>query len=169
LPMRGRGLPRGWPITTTSGHTRRSATGRRSRRMPRSHHPRNPQQAGPLRYVRSAQPGLLLPTSNTIRSTCGVQLRLDERPGAGHIAERGVMPNIAPKRHRRWRPCFSPHLYKNRNAIERMFGRPKDFRRIATRYDRLAVNYLAAVCLAATVCYWLWVRSFRHTLPRLYG
>jgi transposase len=36
-----------------------------------------------------------------------------------------------------------------------MFGRIKDFRRIATRYDRLAQNFLAAVCLAATICYWL--------------
>ena len=51
--------------------------------------------------------------------------------------------------------CFSPFLYRDRNAIERMFCRLKDFRRIATRYDRLAINYLAAVCLAATVCYWL--------------
>jgi len=36
-----------------------------------------------------------------------------------------------------------------------MFGRLKDFRRIATRYDRLAHNFLAAMCLAATLCYWL--------------
>jgi transposase len=50
---------------------------------------------------------------------------------------------------RRWKNCFSPVLYRNRNAIERMFGRLKDFRRIATRYDRLADNFLAAVCLAA--------------------
>jgi transposase len=35
-----------------------------------------------------------------------------------------------------------------------MFGRLKDFRRIATRYDRLVQNFLAAVCLAATLCYW---------------
>jgi transposase len=41
------------------------------------------------------------------------------------------------------------------NAIERRFCRMKDFRRVATRYDRKAVNYLAAVCLAAIVCYWL--------------
>jgi transposase len=40
-------------------------------------------------------------------------------------------------------------------TIERMFGRLKDFRRIATRYDRLAHNFLAAVCLVATLCYWL--------------
>ena len=36
-----------------------------------------------------------------------------------------------------------------------MFCRLKDFRRVATRYDRLATNYLAAVCFAATVSYWL--------------
>lgn len=67
----------------------------------------------------------------------------------------GAVPNIPPKTNRRWKNCFSPSLYRDRNAIERMFGRIKDFRRIATRYDRLAANFLAAVCLVATVCYWL--------------
>ena len=71
------------------------------------------------------------------------------------IEAAGAAPNIPPKINRRWKPCFSPVLYRGRNAIERMFGRLKDFRRIATRYDRLATNYLAAVCLAATVSYWL--------------
>lgn len=71
------------------------------------------------------------------------------------IEATGAAPNIPPKSNRRWMPCFSPVLYKGRNAIERMFGRLKDFRRIATRYDRLAANYLAAVCIAATVSYWL--------------
>jgi len=71
------------------------------------------------------------------------------------IESKGAAPNIPPKINRRWKNCFSPVLYRNRNAIERMFGRLKDFRRIATRYDRLAQNFLAAVCLAATVCYWL--------------
>ncbi len=71
------------------------------------------------------------------------------------IEGKGAMPNIPPKANRRWKNCFSPFLYRNRNAIERMFGRLKDFRRIATRYDRLANNFLAAVCLAATVSYWL--------------
>jgi transposase len=71
------------------------------------------------------------------------------------VEESGAMPNIPPKANRRWKNCFSPTLYKGRNAIERMFCRLKDFRRIATRYDRLATNYLAAVCIAATVSYWL--------------
>ena len=71
------------------------------------------------------------------------------------IEAAGAAPNIPPKVNRRWKPCFSPVLYRGRNAIERMFGRLKDFRRIATRYDRLATHYLAAVCLAATISYWL--------------
>lgn len=71
------------------------------------------------------------------------------------IEAAGAASNIPPKINRRWKPCFPPVLYRGRNAIERMFGRLKDFRRIATRYDRLATNYVAAVCLAATISYWL--------------
>ena len=71
------------------------------------------------------------------------------------IEAAGTMPNIPPKKNRKWKNCFSPVLYKDRNAIERMFCRLKDFRRIATRYDRLANNFLAAVQIAATVSYWL--------------
>lgn len=71
------------------------------------------------------------------------------------VEANGTMPNIPPKANRRWKSTFSRVLYRNRNAIERMFCRLKDFRRIATRYDRLAVNFLAAVQIAATVCYWL--------------
>ena len=64
------------------------------------------------------------------------------------------MPNIPPKANRRWKSCFSPALYRSRNAIERMFCRLKDFRRVATRYDRLAETYLAAVHIAAIVAFW---------------
>ena len=45
--------------------------------------------------------------------------------------------------------------YRRRNLIERMFCRLKDFRRIATRYDRLARNYLSALALVSTVCFWI--------------
>jgi transposase len=71
------------------------------------------------------------------------------------IEGKGATPNIPPKANRRWKNCFSPYLYRDRNAIECSFGRLKDFRRIATRYDRSATNFLAAVCIAATVSYWL--------------
>lgn len=71
------------------------------------------------------------------------------------VRQRGAFANIPPKANRKWKSCFSPYLYRDRNAIERMFCRLKDFRRIATRYDRLATNFLAAICIAATVSYWL--------------
>ena len=44
---------------------------------------------------------------------------------------------------------------RQRNVIERMFCRIKDFRRVATRYDKLARNFLATVCLAAVLAFWL--------------
>ncbi len=59
------------------------------------------------------------------------------------------MPNIPPKANRKWKNCFRPCSARDRNAIERMFCRLKDFRRVTTRYDRLAVNFMAAVCIAA--------------------
>jgi transposase len=43
----------------------------------------------------------------------------------------------------------------NRNAIERMFCRLKDFRHAATRHDHNAVTFLAIACIAAAVSYWL--------------
>jgi transposase len=51
-----------------------------------------------------------------------------------------------------------PHdaiAYRQRNLIERMFGRLKDFRRVATRYDKLARTFLAAVIIAATIIWWI--------------
>ncbi|NIJ42804.1 transposase [Parvibaculum indicum] len=45
--------------------------------------------------------------------------------------------------------------YRRRNIIERMFGKLKNWKRIATRYDRLAVNFLAAIALVALATQWL--------------
>lgn len=71
------------------------------------------------------------------------------------IEAQGAVPNIPSKINRRWKSCFSKTLYKGRNAVERMFCRLKDYRRIATRYDKLATNFLGAICLAAAVTWWL--------------
>jgi transposase len=62
-----------------------------------------------------------------------------------------VIPSIA-----RRKPLipYDLVLYRQRNLIERMFARLKDFRRIATRYDKLARNFLAGVALAATLTWW---------------
>ncbi len=69
------------------------------------------------------------------------------------IEQAGAAPNIPPRANKRWENCISP--YRNRNVIEHMVGRLKDFRRIATRYDRSATNFMAAVHIAATVAYWV--------------
>ncbi len=50
---------------------------------------------------------------------------------------------------------FDRPKYRQRNIIERMFCRLKDFRRIATRFDRKVKNFLSSICLAATVIWWL--------------
>ena len=49
---------------------------------------------------------------------------------------------------------FDARAYKLRNAVERAVCRLKDFRAIATRYDKLARNFLAGVCLAAALSFW---------------
>lgn len=67
------------------------------------------------------------------------------------IERQGAVPNIPSKANRHGKSCFSRTLYKGRNAVERMFCRLKDYRRIATRYDKLANNFLAAIYLAAAV------------------
>ena len=68
---------------------------------------------------------------------------------AKEIQEQGATPNIPPKSNRRWKPCFSKRLYRERNLIERFFSKLKHFRRVATRYDKLAANFLAMVQLAS--------------------
>ena len=70
------------------------------------------------------------------------------------LADKGieaVIPSI-----RRRKPLI-PHdtdAYRDRNLIERRFGRLKDFRRVATRYDKLARNFLAGVLIAAAITWW---------------
>lgn len=102
---------------------------------------------------RTAAPALLerLPKCRILHADKGYDTNHIRRT----VEAKGTMPNIPPKANRIWKNCFSPYLYRDRNAIERMFCRLKDFRRIATRYDRLAVNFPAAVHIAAIVAYWL--------------
>jgi len=71
------------------------------------------------------------------------------------LDERGTKP-VVPNRCNRKQPfSFNKRLYKLRWRIENAFNRLKDFRRIATRYDKLARNYLASVCLAAALVWWI--------------
>jgi transposase len=70
-------------------------------------------------------------------------------------ARKGALANIPPRGNRTEPICFSPYLYRARNLVERFFNKIKHCRRIATRYDKLAANYLAFVQLASIR---LWLR-----------
>jgi transposase len=70
------------------------------------------------------------------------------------LLDRGTLPVIPNNpRRKRWHP-FDPTAYRLRNVIERSFGRLKDWRRIATRYDKLAHTYAAAIAIAIIVTWW---------------
>ena len=71
------------------------------------------------------------------------------------LAERGAEAVIPPNPTRKYPTIYDAEAYKTRNLIERMFCRLKDFRRIATRYDKLARNFLAGVLIAAAITWWL--------------
>ena len=67
------------------------------------------------------------------------------------LIEQGATPVIPPKANRKHQRKCDFVLYCERNLIERFFNKIKHFRGIATRYDKLARNYLAAVQLVAAV------------------
>ena len=70
------------------------------------------------------------------------------------LAEAGKATVIPPRANRRIDRTFDRHLYKARHLIENFFAKLKQFRAIATRYDKTARNFLAAVHFAASVI-WL--------------
>ena len=96
------------------------------------------------------------------RLRSGTMLLADRGYDAGWIRtlarQHGAWANIPPKRNRTETLCFSPYLYRARNLVERFFNKIKHCRRVATRYDKLAVNYLAFVQLAP-IRLWLHVNE----------
>ena len=71
------------------------------------------------------------------------------------LAERGTTAVIPPRKNRKVQYHYDKTVYRQRNIIERMFCRLKDWRRIATRFDRNIKNFIAAIALAAAVIWWL--------------
>jgi transposase len=65
------------------------------------------------------------------------------------LAAQGVRANVKPLAHRLKPPRFNKRLYRKRNLIERFFNKLKQFRAVATRYDKRDDNYLACVKLAS--------------------
>ena len=70
------------------------------------------------------------------------------------IRAQGAEVVIPPTRSRKVALPYNRATYRSRNLVERLWCRLKDWRRVATRYDKLAGNYLSGILLAATLTYW---------------
>ena len=99
----------------------------------------------------------------------GARLVLDALPPASHLIAdrgydsawfreeleaRGIEPCIPSSRSRKTPFNYDKALYRHRHKVENLFAKLKDWRRIATRYDKLAANYMAGVFLAAIITFW---------------
>ena len=71
------------------------------------------------------------------------------------LTARGITPCIPSRTNRKIPIPHDKALYRQRHKIENMFGRLKDWRRVATRYDRCAHTFFSAIAIAATVIFWL--------------
>jgi transposase len=76
------------------------------------------------------------------------------------IADHGSRPHIPTLKTRKHQRSVDHALYRRRNLVERFFNKLKHFRRIATRFDKLARNFLAGVALASAR---LWIRHNEST------
>ena len=105
-----------------------------------------------------AVPDLLagLPAAKTVIADRGY----DSNAVLDLIARSGAQPSIPSCSRRKIKRSIDPAIYRQRNQVERFFCRLKHFRRVATRFDKLARNFLAAVLIAATR---LWLRAYEST------
>jgi transposase len=84
----------------------------------------------------------------------------DSRAIVEIVATRGGTAHIPTQSQVKLKRSVDPQLYRQRNLIERYFCNLKQFRRIATRFDKLACNFLAAVALASAR---IWMRAIEST------
>lgn len=118
----------------------------------------------------NGRPLSLFITAGQVSDYTGAAALLDDLPKAQWmLADRGydadwfrnalhdksIKPCIPGRKSRSLTVKYDKRRYKRRNRIEIMFGRLKDWRRVATRYDRCPTVFLSAIALAATVIFWL--------------
>ena len=118
----------------------------------------------------SGRPLVMLLTEGQMSDHKGADLMLDRLPAARNLIgdrgydsnrfraalrERGIEPCIPSTRSRSMPLPYDKGLYRQRHKIENLFGRIKDWRRIATRYDRCAHTFFSSICIAAAVCFYL--------------
>lgn len=71
------------------------------------------------------------------------------------LRNKGITPCIPPRKSRNNPIGYDKALYRQRHKIENMFARIKDWRRISMRYDRCAHTFFSAICIAASVIFYL--------------
>lgn len=71
------------------------------------------------------------------------------------LREQGTRPVIPGRSNRKRKIAYDEARYRERHLVENAFCRVKDFRRIATRYDKLGRNFLSAVAIAVLVVFWM--------------
>jgi transposase len=77
-----------------------------------------------------------------------------------HIRAQGAIPNIPTRSNRTKKYRWKKAIYRERNYVERFFNKLKQFRRIATRYDKLGTTFFAFIKIAAVR---IWLRSIEST------
>jgi len=93
----------------------------------------------------------VLPDADTLTADKGY----DSDAFRAALSKRGIAPCIPPRAKRREPATYCKSVYKQRHKVENMFAKLKDWRRIASRYDRCAHTFFSAICIAATVIFWL--------------
>ena len=115
---------------------------------------------GPVRFILTAGQTGDAPQAHALIESLPAKIVLadaayDSDPLRQSIADKGAQAVIPNNPSRARKHPFDRHLYKERHLIECCFSKLKQFRRVATRYEKTARNYLAVVTLAATI---LWIR-----------
>jgi len=118
----------------------------------------------------AGRPLVMLLTQGQMSDHKGARLMLDAFPPAkallgdrgydsnwfrAALTQKGIAPCIPSSKSRKIAIPHDKTLYRKRHKIENMFGRLKDWRRIATRYDRCAQAFFSAICIAAAVAFYL--------------
>jgi transposase len=81
--------------------------------------------------------------------------RVSSRTQPENVAGVATVAGRAPKSNRKVQYHYDKAVYKKRHLVENLFAKIKDWRRIHTRYDRCAHTFMSAICIAATVIFWL--------------
>ena len=100
----------------------------------------------------------------------GAAMLLEHLPRASHLiadrgydsawfrqalTDKGIAPCIPSSRSRKTPFPYDKPIYSQRHRVENLFVKLKDWRRIATRYDRCAHTFFSAICIAATIIFWI--------------